>query len=375
MSNGGPEPGARRVVSEAAQARLDALGRRAIERRVPLTGSLAMTHRCHLRCVHCYLGPERYAPPEGGELDTAFWTGVVGQIADAGCLNLLITGGEPLLRPDFAEVYGHAVRRGILVSVFTNGTLVDQRVLDLFDALPPQLVEITLYGASAEVYEGVTASPGSFARCLRGVDALLERGVPVGLKAMILSGNRHEIGRMREMARERGVDFRLDPAVFPCGSGDPEPLAYRIPADEAIAVEMEDEALLARTAEYYARMRGLPGEARLFTCLAGVTGFHIDPSGTLLPCLMVATHGYDLRRGSFREGWDSVLARFREQGIPPGYECHTCDLRFLCGSCPAQSGLETGSPHRRAEYMCRLGEARLAAIQPTLDSRDGVDQP
>ncbi len=375
MSSGCPEPRPRRVVSAAAQARLDALGGKAIEQRIPLTGSLAMTHRCHLRCVHCYIGPDRYAPPEGGELDTTFWLGVVDQIAEAGCLNLLITGGEPLLRRDFADVYSQAIRRGILVSVFTNGTLVDRRVLDLFADLPPQLVEITLYGATADVYERVTGSAGSFARCLRGIDALLAGGVPLGLKAMILAENRHEIGRMREMARERGLDFRLDPAVFPTSSGDPGPLAHRIPPDEAIAVEMEDEVLRARTAEYYGRIRGQPGEERLFTCLAGVTGFHVDASGTLLPCLMVSTHGFDLRRGTFREGWEGVLAGFHEQGIAPGFECHACDLRFLCGYCPAQSGLETGSPHRKADYMCRLGEARLAAIRPTLDKTEGFNEP
>jgi radical SAM protein with 4Fe4S-binding SPASM domain len=362
-------------VSEAAQARLDALGRTAIERRIPLNGSLAMTHRCHLRCVHCYLGPDRYAPPEGGERDTAFWLSVLDQVAEAGCLNLLVTGGEPLVRPDFADVYAHAVRLGILVSVFTNGTLVGERELALFTELPPQLVEITLYGATAEVYEGVTGSAGSFERCLRGVDALLGRGVPVGLKAMVLSGNQHEIPRMREMARERGVDFRIDPAVFPTVTGDEAPLAHRIPAAEAIAIEMEDEGLRGRTADYYERVRGQASGSRLFTCLAGVTGFHVDATGTLFPCLMVSTHGFDLRRGTFREGWDGLLARFSDQEVAAGYECHTCELRFLCGHCPAQAALETGSPHVRAEYMCRLGEARLGAIEPGLDSEEGVGDP
>ena len=167
MSSGAAEP--RRFVSDAAQARVDALGRVAVERRIPLNGSLAMTHRCQLRCVHCYLGDERYTPPApAGELPTAFWLDLLDQVAAAGCLNLLVTGGEPLLRPDFAAVYEHAIRRGLLVTVFTNGTLVDERVVDLFAEWPPQLVEVSLYGASAPVYERVTGIPGSHGRCLRG---------------------------------------------------------------------------------------------------------------------------------------------------------------------------------------------------------------
>ncbi len=364
MSSGGVEarPRRRRFVSEAAQARLLALGDRAVAERIPLSGSLAMTHRCHLRCVHCYLGDERFRPASEGELPTDFWLSVVDQIAEAGCLYLLITGGEPLLRPDFAAVYTRAIRRGILVSLFTNGILVDEPLLALFSEYPPQLVEITLYGASAEVYEGITGVPGSFARCLRGIDALQARHVAVGLKSMILRENSHEIDRMRLMAETRGLDFRVDPAVFPRFDGDRAPLAHRLPAAEAVALEMHDEEFVARAAEYYDRKRHVRDEQRLFGCLAGVTAFHVDPRGTLLPCLMVSTHGYDLRAGSFRTGWDEVLSAFHEQPIIPGYECNVCDLRNLCGVCPAQCGLETGSPHVRAAYTCHLGEARLSAV-------------
>ncbi len=93
----------------------------------------------------------------------------------------------------------------------------------------------------------------------------------------------------------------------------------------------------------------------------------MDPEGHLLPCLMVCTHGFDLRHGTFREGWESAIPRFHEQEIHPGYQCHECEMRFLCGACPAQAGMESGSPHQKAEYMCRLGEARLDAVSGKLD--------
>ena len=352
---------------DVVKARLSALLDRAVAQRVPLNGTIAMTHRCHLRCVHCYLGCERQGPPADGELDTAFWLSLVDQVAQAGCLELLITGGEPLLRPDFALVYERARRRGILASVFTNATLVDERIVRLFEELPPQLVEVTLYGASERVYERVTGVRGSYRRCLGAVDTLLDRGVAVALKAVILSDNKEEVPAIRRMAEERGVAFRVDAALFPCRDGDRHPLDHRVDAAEAVALEMEDESLLRRTAEYFQQMRGLPPETQLFSCMAGLTGFHVDPQGTLLPCLMVSTHGFDLRRGSFREGWDEVLPCFREQALAPGYECHACERRFLCGLCPAQAGMETGSPHRKADYACRLGEARLDVVKSRLD--------
>jgi len=344
---------------------VDAIGRTAVRERIPLNGSIAMSHRCQLRCVHCYLGEERYVPPvPAGELPTAFWLDVVEQVAAAGCLNLLMSGGEVFLRRDFAKVYEHAVRLGLLVTVFTNGNLIDDRAVALFSEWQPLLVEVSLYGASAEVYDRVTKVPGSYARCMRGIDALLAAGIHVGLKTVILRDNYFEVARMREMAQERGADFRVDPAIAATFSGDLSPLEQRIPAKEAVAIEMQDETMLDKAAELLESKRGRKSEERLFNCLAGVTSFHVDPRGTLLPCLMVqdGRNGYDLRTGSFREGW-KTLAAFHEQGITDGYGCHDCDNRFLCGSCPAQSALETGSVHRKSDYYCELGAARLIQIQ------------
>jgi radical SAM protein with 4Fe4S-binding SPASM domain len=324
-----------------------------------------MSHRCQLRCVHCYLGEERYIPPvPAGELPTAFWLDVVDQITAAGCLNLLMSGGEVFLRRDFAEVYEYAVRQGLLVTVFTNGNMIDDRAVALFTAWQPLLVEVSLYGATAEVYDRVTKVPGSYARCMRGIDQLLAGGVHVGLKTVILRDNHFEVARMREMAQERGVEFRVDPAIAATFSGDLSPLEQRISAREAVAIEMQDETMLDKAAELWESKRGLKSEERLFQCLAGVTSFHVDPRGTLLPCLMVqdGRNGYDLKAGNFSEGW-KTLAAFHEQGITEGYGCHDCDNRFLCGSCPAQSALETGSAHKKSDYYCELGEARLIQIQ------------
>ena len=340
---------------------------RAVGERIPLNGSIALTHRCNLRCVHCYLGGERVGVPGGSdESDTSFWCGIADQLAEAGCLSVLITGGEPLLRDDFAEIYRHVARRGILTTVFTNATRVDETVLDAFAEFPPQLVEVTLYGASEDVFDRVTGVPGSFRRCLAGLDALVRAKVRIGLKSMIMVENRHEIPTMRAMAEARGAAFRVDPALFPRRDGDDGPLEHRVPAAEAVALEMADEALRDRSAEYFQRMRTVAPADRLYSCMAGRTGFHIDPSGTLLPCLMVTSHGFDLHKGTFLTGWREVIPRFLEQEVAPDYECHRCEKRFICGVCPAQSQMETGSAHRRPEYQCQLGEERCRTLSAPL---------
>lgn len=343
---------------------------RAAAARVPLSGSIAMTHRCNLRCVHCYLGDERSPGSAARERDTAFWLSVVDQIAEAGCLNLLITGGEPFLRGDFAEVYTRAKKRGMLVTVFTNGTRLDDGLVRLFTDLPPWLVEISLYGASRETFDRVTTVPGAWERCISGVDALLGAGIRVALKTVILQGNRHEVAQMRRMAEERGASFRVDPAIFPRLDGDQAPLGLRLPAFEAVAIEMDGRGKVRSTAEAWERTRTIPASDKLYTCAAGQTAFHVEPNGTLHPCMMVSGYGFDLGGGSFREGWEVALAGFHEIEAPPGYECNSCERRSLCGLCPAQAALETGSPHRKSGYYCALGEER----QRVLESESGRER-
>jgi hypothetical protein len=94
-------------------------------RRIPIDGILETTFRCNLNCVHCYVNePASSREVRERELPLPRLLRVVDEIAEAGCLNLLLTGGEVLLRPDFKDLYVYILRRGIRVTIFTNGTLV-----------------------------------------------------------------------------------------------------------------------------------------------------------------------------------------------------------------------------------------------------------
>jgi MoaA/NifB/PqqE/SkfB family radical SAM enzyme len=203
--------------------------------RIPVLGSIDLTARCNLNCLHCYQGGSGRLE---SELSTEEWLSILERVAAAGCLELLVTGGEPLLRGDFEVIYEKAKRLGMLVTVFTNGTLVSPSVLGLFEEFPPLIVEISLYGASDRVYERISGVRGSFRRCLEGIDSLMERGVDVGLKTVLLTKNVRELEEMRGLARDRGLPFRIDAAVFPRLNGDRSPLDYRITAEEAVRSEM-----------------------------------------------------------------------------------------------------------------------------------------
>ncbi|MGB3904717.1 MAG: radical SAM protein, partial [Anaerolineae bacterium] len=141
-------------------------------KRVPIAGSLELTFRCNLRCVHCYLGDTRAGIPGKQELTYAEIRDLLDQIVDEGCLWLLLTGGEPLVRPDFLDIYTYAKQKGLLVTLFTNGTLITPQIADYLQQWRPFVVEISLYGRTKETYEKVTGVPGSYERCMRGIQLL-----------------------------------------------------------------------------------------------------------------------------------------------------------------------------------------------------------
>jgi len=333
--------------------------RKAAQQRIPLSGSIDLTHRCNLRCVHCYIG-SRAAQQE---LSAAQLVSILDEITDAGCLYFLITGGEPLLRKDFADIYRHARTNGLLVTVFTNGTLITDEILELFRDLPPRQIEISLYGATAETYERITGIPGSFERCLKGIQRLLALQLNVKLKTVLMTLNRHEFFDIQEIAKEFGIEFRFDPAVFARLDGDKTPLQLRVPVDEAIEKDLSDQDRLRAWLEYFRRRKDLAATDALYQCGAGLTYFHIDPHGDLRPCLMIPKPAYSLLKGSFLAGWRDVMPRIRRKKPGASYPCNRCEKRILCGFCPAFFALENGAEDARSDYLCALGHVRFHAIR------------
>ena len=330
--------------------------------RVPISGAFEFTYRCNLKCVHCYVGTARYKQDsQRDEMDKRQVFGVLDEARDAGCLDLLLTGGEPLLRPDFAEVYEHAKKNGMLVTVFTNGTLINRKVMDLFSDLPPQVVEISLYGATRETYEKVTGVPGSFKSCINGIEALLGHGINLSLKTVLMSVNVHEFYEIERIAKSYGVKFRFDPAISPCFDGDLSPLSLRVPVEEALEKELSDETRCKEWKNFISRFDAVNLKDQLYICGAGVTNFHIDPKGFLMPCLMVRHFSYDLLSGSFVEGWKK-MAHLSEMKAGPGRLCHNCRAVVLCGYCPGFFLLEKGDENLLSDYLCDLGRARYSAL-------------
>lgn len=344
---------------------MSATTQRMVAQRVPVSGLLELTSRCNLRCVHCYLGPQEQHWAEERrrrELGLPKLLSIIDELAEAGCLYLGITGGDPMLHDHFAEVYRHACERGIRVTVLCNGVLVRDKVVELFREYPPLGVEVSLYGATKATYEAVTKVPGSYAKCLAGIRKLLDNGIPVQLKTVVIKLNAHELGEMRRMADELGVEFRTDSAIFPqLTDRGQAPLDFRIAPSEAVRLELADaRTLQAWTEKVDVQLQ--PSDS-LYRCGAGVTGFYIDPFGYVSPCIMTTNHRHSLHERSFASLWAKELEQIRSLRPRAHYGCNGCEMQTACTSCPGFNYQESGHEDVKSEYVCETTRERWTRVQ------------
>ena len=284
-------------------------------RRHPMAGQWELTCRCNLRCVMCYTDcfntPERVRQ----ELSLAEITRIMDELQAEGCLELCLTGGEPLARRDFLDIYSYARDKGFLLTVFTNGTLIAPRIADHWAASPPAMIEISMHGLGRESFERITRGPGSHARCLVGIRLLLERKLPLTLKTTGMTINRDDVLRIRAWVDDLGQEYattvrykfgsdirrRLD------GGADVE--RYQLGVDAVDAIEQADIEFRVER-EHQSRVIAERLRQGALLCGAAQSKFHIDAYGQLQLCSSNRRHSYDLRRGSFAEGFYHHLPKF-----------------------------------------------------------------
>lgn len=348
-------------------ARIRALHRRARAERIPLKVNLALTHRCNFRCVHCYVLPNAKSPEL--ELGTDDWLALAQEAADAGCLSMLLTGGEPLLRRDFSDIYLGIREMGIHVTLFTNATLVDERTIETLCAAPPRLVEVTVYGATPETYQRVTGRAPAHAEAMRGIALLRAAGLRVGLKTILMTHNRTEFLTIRAMAADGEPNVRYDPAVHPRFLGDKKVDHLRLPPAEVADLEFRNVPDLPRQLfRQKSRNSGAPrsDSPPLYMCGAGLTSCYVTAEGMVQPCTSTTRYGVPYVRGgllaAFREGRQALEARH----APAGFQCAGCADRAICTSCPPLAELDCGDEAGTFAYSCALAHERsrkLAAIE------------
>ena len=356
------------------------------ERRIPISFDLEITARCNNNCRHCY---NNLAAGDGEaqkkELSLGHIEKIVEQAVVMGSLWCLLSGGEPLLREDFADIYRMLKKKGLLVSVFTNACLISEQHIALFKEFPPRDIEVTVYGVTAETYEQVTRKPGSYAAFKRGLNLLLNNGFKVRLKAMAMRSNLEELPAISDFCRKHTMDFfRFDPLLHQRYDGNKkrnqEILEERLSPDEIVALEQADEErthTLKKKCDYFIFPQEQDHDCQhLFYCGAGHISFSVSPDGYFRLCssLWHPDSIYDLKTGTLAEAWEEFVPQVRGRTSADSESlarCRTCNIVNLCMWCPAHAYLETGMLAGEVEYFCQVAHARARALEKSMGKSPG----
>lgn len=325
---------------------------------LPIAGTFELTARCNFGCKMCYVHDRN----SEGELSTNEWIELGREARDKGMIFLLLTGGEPLIRPDFKEIYTALSQMGLLLSINTNASLIDDDMFAFFCKHPPLRMNISLYACDDPAY---TAFCGQAACGVvkKNIRRLREAGITVKINSSITPLNCSEIEGIFSFAQEVGVPVQATTYMFPPARingkqyGDAparftaeDAAAYMLRCKEA---QLPPECLREIAEGIRPSEDILCGdEGENMRCRAGKSTFWVTWDGRMLPCGMFPIDGFPVRKIGFDQAWESVRALTSTVMMPK--ECTACPQKDHCAVCAAACLTETGASSTRPDYVCRL---------------------
>ncbi len=335
--------------------------------RAPMQVSIEVTRRCPLECQHCYNNlPMGDQDARSREMTKEEHFKMLDELVEMGCFWLLYTGGEIFARKDFLEIYTYAKQKGFLITLFTNGTLINERIADYLLEFPPFAIEITLYGRTKETYEALTQIPGSYEKCLRGIKLLRDRGLPLKLKTVATSINKHEISAMRQFAEEDlDVEFKFDGQINPRIDCSQSPLAVRLTPEEVVALDMHAPKGVTEYRKLVMHDLANPRIKQggtVYSCGGGVNAFAVNAYGEMSICVISQQETFDVRQAGLRGTWENSLREVRSRERTRVTKCAECRIKSLCGMCPANGDMENGDKESPVEFLCHVAHLRAAAL-------------
>lgn len=328
---------------------------------LPIAGNFELTPRCNFNCRMCYV--HQHVPIEQ-EMSAAEWIELGRQARDKGMLFLLLTGGEPLIRKDFKEIYHELKSLGLMVSINSNASLVDDEMVEFLKNDPPSRMNITLYGGCNETYERLCGAP-MYSRVTENIIKLNNAGIPIKLNASITPYNASDIESIYAFAKEQKLRVQATTYMYPPVRINGEKYGdapARFSAEDAAkhmvicrenSMTKEQLCMLAKNTYVDSSEDECTGaEGDKMRCRAGKTAFWVKWNGNLLPCGMFPHEGWSVRELGFEAAWENAKAY--SKGILLPSECKVCASRDSCAACAAACYAESGAFDKRPDYICRF---------------------
>lgn len=353
---------------------------KAAKNRIPISGTFELTPRCNMNCRMCYIRmTEAELRARGREFTAQEWIAMGRTCAERGMLFLLLTGGEPFLRKDFREIYTGLKELGLLISINTNATLIDEETVHWLAQDPPTKINVTLYGGGNETYRRLCGHPTGFDAATRAIDMMKEAGIFMDINTSFTRYNIADMEAMTAFGKSRGIRVNAATYMFPPvrnareGAVDEE---VRFTPEEAGVARARSEILTMEPEELERRLCGLHAgqcaESRTddcerttdekMGCMAGRASFWITWDGRMIPCGMLNQPVARPFEQGFDPAWQHITEQTDQLFMPP--ECGACDKRFACTVCGALCVAESGGiSHKKPEYLCRQTEVFLAEME------------
>ena len=336
--------------------------------KIPVAGNFELTPRCNFNCPMCYIHSKNGHCADR-ELSAEQWLSIAESARDRGLLFVLLTGGEPLLRRDFFEIYGEMKKMGLMVSVNSNGSLIRGEILERFIEDPPYRFNISLYGACNETYEKMCGTP-MFDTVVENLKALKNAGIDVRLNLSVTPYNMGDIQGVYDTAGALGLHVKASSYMYPPLRIAGKTEAGRLDADTAAECSVFCDSIRFSEEEFKMRAESMMSgcaqvhddeclvvQGEEMHCRAGRSSFWLTWDGTMLPCgMMNAPAAYPLETG-FDEAWRIIREETEKIRLPA--QCAVCSKKGICNVCAAVCLAETGGYDRAPEYVCRFTDGVL----------------
>lgn len=335
--------------------------------RLPLKGWMDLTYRCDFNCRHCWVRIPPGSPKQEKELSLSEIRHVADEARNMGCREWAISGGEPMLRPDFPEIFDYLTRNSASYSINTNGSLITPEIARLLRRKGTKMV--ALYGATGDTHDRVTRTAGAFEATLRGFSYLREAGAGFIVQLVPMQANFHQWREMITLASSTGQPWRVGaPWLYlSCNRSarrNAEIISQRLPPEEVVTLDPpeppSEERLNALPSNRSTSAAEEAPDDRLFArCIDDRQEFHIDPYGRMTFCGFIkAPHlCCDLKTNSFKHVWEKFIPSLKDKvrgGEDYNANCGSCAARADCRWCAAYAYLETGCFSAPVPYLCEV---------------------
>ena len=347
-----------------APAATEYLYRKAAKAGIPLSGTFELTPVCNMDCKMCYV---RLSPQTQQAIsplaDVQSWLKLAKETRAAGMLYLLLTGGEPFLHPQFREIMEQLHKMGFLISVNTNGTLINEDTVKWLRNCPPVRVNVSLYGSSDETYARLCGNPRGFTQVTEAIRLLKAAGIPVKLNCSLTPHNAGDLDQMAEYARENDLILQVAAYMFPPIRKDGAMIGknHRFSPEEAAYYTAYADYLTMRPERFAAQedhLRVPDGEdcedlGDGVRCRAGKCSFWVTWQGDLLPCGMFPPADCpNVFKLPFQTAWERVKAATAAIHLPA--RCARCSAKDTCRACAAMVITESGNFRDAPQYRCDM---------------------